>query len=263
VQSGVADDTVSELDLGRGDLVAVADGDLHVELAGALVDQQDAEGAVVDDPAREIRDARQQLVEVQDRPELAADLRERLERAGVIALLLEEPRVFDRHRDVRAELAQQHLVDLGELPFGVAEQVQRADDAPLASQRDDELGLRAGHRLAVARIGMDVVDQQRLPFGDGGADQPLPDLHPQRPHDIVRIADRVGDRELFGARVEEIDGERLELGDARDQLRDLLQQLVEIEHRRDLSPQLEQGDDQLPDVGRCDGRRCDGFGHGG
>ena len=185
---------------------------------------------------------------LQDRAELAADLRQRLERAGVLALVLEQPRVLDRDRDVRAELAQQHLVDLGELAGGVAQQVERADDAPLAAQRHDELGVRAGHRLDVARIGVDVVDENRLPFGDRGADQPLADLHAQRPHDVVGVADGVGDRQLLAARVEQVDGERLELGDARDQLRDLLQQLVEVEDGRDLATQLEERDHQLPDV---------------
>ena len=64
---------------------------------------------------------------------------------GVLPLALEQPRVLDRHRDVRAELAQHHFVDLGELARGVAEQVQRADDAPLAPQRHDQLGVRARH----------------------------------------------------------------------------------------------------------------------
>ena len=53
-------------------------------------------------------------------PNSRRDLGQRLERARVLALVLEEPRVLDRDRDVRAELAQQRLVGLGELPRGVA-----------------------------------------------------------------------------------------------------------------------------------------------
>ena len=96
-------------------------------------------------------------------------------------------------------------------PDRVAQQVERADDAALAPQRHDELGVRARHRLDVARIGVHVVDEDRLPFGDRGADQALPDLHAQRPRDVVRIADRVRDRQLVALRVEQVDGERLEL----------------------------------------------------
>ena len=46
---------------------------------------------------------------------------------GVLALALEQPGVFDGHRHVRPELPQHRLVDFGELPGGVAEQVERAD----------------------------------------------------------------------------------------------------------------------------------------
>ena len=47
--------------------------------------------------------------------EFAGDVRQRLERAGVVALLLEQPRVLERHRHVRAELAENHFVDFREL----------------------------------------------------------------------------------------------------------------------------------------------------
>ena len=116
---------------------------------------------------------------------------------GVLALVLEQARVLDRHRDVRAELAQDHLVGVGELAGRVAEQVERADDAALAPERHDQLGARSGHGLDVARIGVHVVDENRLALRDRGADQALPDLQPQRARDVVRIADRVGDRQLL------------------------------------------------------------------
>ena len=220
--------------------VAVPDGDLHLQLAGVVVEQQDAERPVVDDAPRQVGDAREQLVEVEDRGELAGDLGERFERARVLALVLEEPRVLDRDRDVRAELAQHRLVGLGELAGGVAQQVERADDRPFAAQRHDELGVRAGHRLDVPRIGVHVVDEDRLPFGDRGADQALADLHPQRACDFVRIADRVRDRQLVALGIEQVDRERLELREPRDELRDLVQQLVEIEDGRDLASELEE-----------------------
>ena len=76
----------------------------------------------------------------------------------------------------------------------------------------------------------------------------MADLDPQRPDDVVRVADRVGDRQLLAARIEQVDGERLELREPRDELRDLVQQLVEIEDRRDLASELEQRDDELADV---------------
>ena len=49
-------------------------------------------------------------------------------------------------------------------------------------------------------------------------------------------------------RVEQVHGERLELRQPRDELRNLLQQLVEVEHRRDFASELEERDDELADV---------------
>ena len=132
-------------------------------------------------------------------PNSRRDLRQRFERARVLALVLEEPRVLDRDRDVRAELPQHRFVGLGELADGVAEQIERADHAPLAPQRHDQLRVRAGHRLDVARIGVHVVDEDRLSVGDRRADQAVPDLHAQRARHVFRIADRVRDRELVVA----------------------------------------------------------------
>ena len=47
-----------------------------------------------------------QLVEIEHRRDFAADLGERLERVGVAPAALEQPRVDQRHRDVRRELPE-------------------------------------------------------------------------------------------------------------------------------------------------------------
>ena len=106
MQRRVADEAFAERDLRQRDLLAVLHGDFHLELVGRLVQQQDAERAVVDDASRELRDARQQLVEIEHRRDFAADLGQRLERLGVLPLALEQPRVDERRRDVRRELPQ-------------------------------------------------------------------------------------------------------------------------------------------------------------
>ena len=109
------------------------------------------------------------------------------------ARVLEEPRVLDRHGDVRAELPQQRFVGLGELSRRVAQQVERANDAALPSQRHDELGERTGHGLDVARVFAHVVDEDWLAFPDGGAHETVPDLDAQRPGHLVGVTDRVRD----------------------------------------------------------------------
>ena len=59
----------------------------------------------------------------------------------------------------------------------------------------------------VARIGGDVVDQDRPLLGDGGADESLADLQAEVLDDVLGIADGVGDAQIAPAFVEQIDGE--------------------------------------------------------
>ena len=141
--------------------------------ARSSFDQPDAERPVVDQAAHRLRDAREQLVEIEHRRDVAADLRQRLERVRVVAAPLEQPRVDDADRDVRGELAQQLHVGGGELILVVAQDVQRADRPLLVQQRHHQLRGHAGNDRDVARVGCDVVDEQRHLAADGGADQPL------------------------------------------------------------------------------------------
>ena len=150
----------------RARIVAVLDGDLELEHLRLLVEQRDAEDAVVDDALDQVREPRQQLVGIENRAHLAADLGQRLERLGVFALRLEQPRGRDRLRDVRAKLPQDPLVALGERAELVAQQIERADHLALVAQRHRQLRLRARHHRQVARIGIDVVEQDRPLLGD-------------------------------------------------------------------------------------------------
>ena len=92
-----------------------------------------------------MRQARQQLVEVENGAHLAPDLRERLERRRVLAFRLEQPGSDDRLGDVGAKLAEDPLVALGERAEAIAEQVQRAEHLALVPQRHRELRLSARH----------------------------------------------------------------------------------------------------------------------
>ena len=99
--------------------------------------------------------------------------------------------------------------------------------------------------LDVARIAADVADQDRALLGDGRADDALPDLQPEVLDDFFRIADGVGDAQIAAALVEQIDREDRERREPRDELRNLLQQLVEIEDGGDLASEVEQRGQQL------------------
>ena len=168
-------------------------------------------------------------------------------------LALEQPRVLDGHGHVRAELPQHRLVARRELADLLAVQVQRPDDALLAPERHGDLRAHLRHRADVSRVGQHVVDDQRPAFGDDRADDALADRQPERPLDVLRIADGVRDAQVLALLVEQPDGKGLERRQARDQLRNLLEQLVEVQDRGDLAAELEQRDEQLGGVGRLGG----------
>jgi hypothetical protein len=211
-----------------------------LEFARLTVEQHDAERPVVDDPAGELRDAGQQLVEIQDRRDIAADLGEGLQRVGVLTLPLEQSRILDGHRHGRRELAQHLLVGLRELARHAAQEVQRPQDPAFAPQRDDELRLRAGNSLPVARVRGDIIDEQRPAFGHGGANQRLADLQAQRASRLLGIPDRVRNAQLAPAFVQQVDGECLEIDEPLDQPRHFPQQLIQIENGGDLAAEVEE-----------------------
>ena len=86
------------------------------------------------------------------------------------------------------------------------------------------------------------------PSCDRSADHTLTDLEAKRAHHIVRIADGIGDASSCLV-VEQVDRERAEARESRNELRNLREQIVEVEHRRDLTSELEQRREQLG-VGR-------------
>jgi len=226
-------------------LLAVLEGELHLQLAGVLVEQEDPEGAVVDHPLGQLCQAGEQLVEIEDRRHLAADLGERLEHLVVLALALEQPRVLDAARQRRGELAEDLLVQLVELADVRAQQVQRPDHLPLAAQRDHQLGPGAGHDLGVPGIGADVVHEDRALVAHRGADDSLADLEAEPLERLGRVADGVRDGEVAALLVDEVDRERLVVGQPADELWDALEQLVEVEDGGDLPAEVEQRREEL------------------
>jgi hypothetical protein len=105
VQGRPSDEALTESHvLGFGAL-AVAHGELHFEVVGRLVKEQDAERSIIDQPLGQARDSREQGVEVEDRRHLASDLGQRFERVDVMPFALEEPCVFECDGHVRAKLS--------------------------------------------------------------------------------------------------------------------------------------------------------------
>ena len=264
VERGPSDETLAELHVLRLGALAVADRQLHLELPRVLVQEQDAERPVVDQALRETRNPGQQLVQIQDRRHFPADLRQRLERRHILMLRLEQSRVFDRNGHVRRELPQKSFVLRGERAFGITEKIQRTDDLALPSHRDGKLREHVPERSLVARLLTDVVDKDRPALQYRGTDDALAELEPHGAGDFLGIPDGVGDAQLLPLVVEKVDGERAEAREASDQLRDLRQQLVKVQHGHDLASELEQRREQFCVRGRPGGSRPGRFriGHG-
>jgi len=76
------------------------------------------------------------------------------------------------------------------------------------------------------------------------------DLEPQAMRDVGRVPDGVRDRQVVALRIEQIDRERLKLGEAGDELRDLVQQFIEVEHGRDFAAERKERRQLLVGAGR-------------
>ena len=117
---------------------------------------------------------------------------------------------------------------------------------------------------AVAQVGAILIlakpeNRRRLPFFAGI--QRVRYRRPVRPGDVVEIEAvvlRLRSRMGLLKGVARVNGQRVKSYQSRDELRDLLQQLVEVEHRRDLAAQLKERDHQLTNVRGHRYRRDDG-----
>ena len=264
MQRGVADEPLAECDLRKDDLLAVLDRHFDVQLARGLVEQEDAERAIVHQPAGELGDPREQLVQVEHGGDLAADIGQGLERLGVLLLPFEQARVDDGGRGQGGELAE----DVG-VPFRVAvalpaEHVQGANRLRLVHERHGERRHHAGHDLDVVRIVGHIADDGDLLGGYDTADEPLAEADPKLPH--VRIAHGVGDSQLVPPFVQQVERERVERDETPDESGHRIEQLVELDDRRHLTPHVEERQQDVAlarPVGERRGeRRTEGLVHG-
>ena len=150
---GRADQPLAQADarlllLGR----PVGDGLAQHELALRLVEEQDAEHLVVDDALDHLGHALQQLVEVEDRGGLLADLVEGGQEARVPARLAVQGRVLDGDGQVAGQDeeggARLRVVGVRVRPLDV----EHPDEPVAVDERDGELRPHAGHDGEVARV---------------------------------------------------------------------------------------------------------------
>ena len=140
---------------------------------------------------------------------------------------------------MRGELTEQRLILGRERAFGLAQEIECADDFALAAHWNRQLRQHVAERSPIARLATNVVDENRPTLLHGSADDALADGKPLRAQDLLGIADG-DDAEILSLFIEQVDRKRAESCQPGNELRNLRQQLVEIEHRGDLLPKFEQ-----------------------
>ena len=214
------------------------------ELLVVLVQKQDPEHLVVDDALHELGDPLQQLVEVEDRGGLLADLVERGQQTRVPAGLPIEVRILDGHGQVAGQDPQGRPRPRGEgLRVGSFD-VQDADEAVLVDERDGELGHHPWEGRHVLRVLRDVGHEDRLAAHRRRARDPLSQPNPVSNRRVEVVAFDEGGHENV-LLVGEHDLEDFVVHDATDTPRDRRIQLLRIEDPADLADDAEQLGQQL------------------
>ena len=171
----------------------------------------------------------QQLIDVEDRGQLAADLGQQRELARLPRNPRVEPRVLDSDGDARGEQRQQLLVFLGEGVGLGGFDVENADHLVLGDQRNGQFGMDAGRGVDEVLLRGHVVDQHGLAAQHGLAGDALADLDADALGDFGRMPHLEADAQLLRLFVEQQDGEDFVVDEALQHLGYALQQRVQVQ----------------------------------
>jgi hypothetical protein len=234
-----------------------------VQELSLLVPEHDREELEVDQPLDQPRDLEQQLLAVEDRGQLTADLVQQRERARLLAHVLVQPRVLDTVGQVPGDEGQQLLVGVVEVVGVAASHVEDSDGAVLHHQGNSQLGACIGHGADVAAVRPHVVQTQGpLGLGDG-ADDPLPQPEGPVVADLLGVAHREVEAQLLAQGVQEQDGEGVVGHVLPDTLGHVAHHALQLERRSELLDQRRQAGHGLAvqpwrvvfDRGRAGGHR--------
>ena len=199
--------------------------------AGIFLEEKHPERPIVNHALDQLREPAQQQLEIENGRKVARNFDQRLQRLGFFALAFEQSRIFERHRHVRAKLAKNRLVAGRKLSQPIAQEIECANDPALATQRYHELRARSRNQIDIAWICPDVIDQLRGTFLDRRTHGPFTNLKTVGAG-VLRIAHRIGHADVLVLFVQQVHGKRRVVDETRNELRDLLEEFLEIEHRR-------------------------------
>jgi hypothetical protein len=217
---------------------------VHHQLVGRLVEQQDPEHLVVDHALHDLGDAMEQLVQVEDRRRLLADLVQRRKQPGVPARLAIQRGVVDRDGDMAGQELERVLGVGREGRVVRALDVENADELVAAHQRDRQLGHDSGKERDVARVFGDVRHEDGHALLSRRAHDSLARADPEarRQRGVVAQHQRRPQAAVF---LGQEDVEDAITDDAPQPVGDRGQQLVRLEHRVDVRDDREELGEQV------------------
>lgn len=199
-----------------------------LEVLGAIVPEEDAEHLEVDDALEEVGDALEEIVRVEDAGDLAGDVVEDAERLGLAGDASVEAGVLDGDGHAGGDELEQALVFKGEVAHGFGLEVEDADDLVLDDERDGEFGADVGVGVDVVLGLGDVFDEEGFALEGGLAGDAVAKLDTDA-FDLGGVADLEAHSEVFGAVVDEEDGEDFVVDNGADQVGDAMHEGVEVE----------------------------------
>src|ERR1041385_2606445 len=210
------------------DVLLKTDREAVYQLLLAGVEQQDGEHMVVDDFQQKVADAFEQLVNIEDGGEVAADFVQQRQRAGLLDDPRVQPRILNAHCDTRGNEREQTRMFVLEVSPLAGFQIDHANNAVLVDQRHGQLRAHAGNGLNIlGRLG-DVIHQDGAALLHSAAGNAFAHFHPDTLGNLRQMADLKAKTQLLRAFVQQQDGENLIVDDAFYHLSHALHERVEI-----------------------------------
>ncbi len=206
-----------------------AQGEAVLQELARRIKQEDGKHLEVDDAGDQVGHALQQLIEVENRGELAADLGEQRELAGLPRHAGIEASVLDADGDARGEERKQALVLFVESAGLGGLDVEYADDLVLGNEWDGQLGVNTGSVVDGILLSGQVVDQHGFAALHGLSGDALADLDADALGDLRRVPDLEANAQVLGFFVQQQNGKNFVVDDALEHLGHTLQQRVKVQ----------------------------------
>ena len=175
--------------------------------APAGIEQQNGKHLVVDDAGQQIGNALQQLIDVQDRGEFAADFGEQGQLPRLAGYARVEASVLDADRDAGGEQGEQALCSSLKAPGWSASTSITPMTLFLAMRGAASSERAPGAELMKFCLGGNVVDQHRLALLNCPSRNPLSDLNADAFGDLRRMTHLEAYSQFLGFFVQQQDGE--------------------------------------------------------